>query len=190
MCTTEYSLLYIITVRTMEIAEIAPIRVTQIESTIDGKGKYPAENALDKDLATHSLIPTENGISWLELKFDDTYLIHKVVIYFRFFTGWYHPDDRCAKNQTTFEACVNENRDINVSVYKSDVFEKSCVYPDITSELTQSDQIYSWLCMAEGDTVKIKKSTETNMELFEVAVTSTRKIAFIIGLICKQVMFK
>ena len=132
-------------------------------------------HAIDKDLSTLAIaMPNYNGISWLKLQSDKTYFIHKVVIYYRFYTDWYDNSWWCAQSVANFRACVDDDNNADVSVYQGEVQQKSCGTLQLTYELEQSDQIYTLLCNAEGDTVKLSKSTG-RISVFEVAITGKGK---------------
>ena len=102
---------------------------------------------------------TENGAGWLKLEFDGVKLIHKVVIYYRFYTNWDDSGNWCALSESNFKECVDKDNNVDVSVYKGEVKQRSCGTLQLTYGLEQSDQIYTLLCDAEGDTVKLSKST-------------------------------
>ena len=131
-----------------------------------------AELAVDKDLSTNSATYTDNGTGWLKLEFSKTYFIHKVVIYWRFFTNWYHSGDNCRQSETRFKTCVDDANHVDVSVYQGEVKQKSCGTLQLTYGLEQSDQIYTLLCNTEGNIVKLDGGTE-RLTVAEVAVTST-----------------
>ena len=122
------------------------------------KDNKNAELAVDKDLSTSSASFTDDGAGWINLKFDKTYFIHKVVIYLRFFTHWYHSGN-CQQSKANFRACVDNTNNVDVSVYQGDVKQKSCGTLELTYGLVQSDQIYTLLCNTEGDSVKLSKNT-------------------------------
>ena len=157
-------------VRQDEIAELTPIRVTQGDTRSNSLGPRVAEYAVDKHLSTHSETNTNNGAGWLKLEFDKTYFIHKVVIYYRFYTDWYDAERFwCARSVANFRACIDEENNVDVSAYQGDTKHKSCGTLQLTSGLEQSDQIYTLLCNTEGDTVKLSKTTG-RIAVFEVAI--------------------
>ena len=104
---------------------------------------YAAYNAVDKDLSTVAKTYTDDGAGWINVKFDKTYFIHKVVFYFIFYTNWFHPKDGCVSSKPNFRYCVYQNigRDLEVSVYQGEVKQKSCGILEQTTGLEQSDQI-------------------------------------------------
>ena len=157
--------------RKEQIAEIAPTSVTQGKV----RNNKNAELAVDKDLSTSSASFTDDGAGWLKLEFDKTYFIHKVVIYWRFFTNWYNPDKWCAQSEANFRSCVDDANNVDVSVYQRDVKQKSCGTLQLTYGLKQSDQIYTLLCITEGDTVKFSKNSGKINGVAEVVVTTTGK---------------
>ena len=120
--------------------------------------------------ATH----TDNGAGWLTLEFDKAYFIHKVVVYYWFYTGWYDPNNWCTHSEANFRRCVDNHNNVDVSVYQGDIKQKSCGTLQLTYGLEQSDQIYTLLCNTEGDTVKLSKDTG-DIAVCEVVVTSTSR---------------
>ena len=108
------------------------------------------------------------------MKFDKTYFIHKIVIYYKFFNHWYHPQDSCVQRVDTFKECVDNDNNVDVSVYQEMVKQKSCGSLQLTYELEQSEQIYTLLCMSQGDTVKLSKN-HGDIVVFEAAITSKCK---------------
>ena len=162
--------------RSKLIAEITPKSASQ-GKTRDNDGHYwccSAAYAIDRDLSTMSATDTDNGAGWLKLDFEKIHYIHKIVIYYRFFTNPYTPNDYCVHDQARFRSCVDDQNNVDVSVYQGEVKQKSCGTLQLTYGLEQSDQIYTLLCNTEGDTVKLSKSTGY-IVVFEVAVTSMGK---------------
>ena len=141
----------------------------------DNAAKY----AIDKDLSTRAATETDDGAGWLNLEFDKTYFIHKVVIYYWFYTNWYNPNNWCVKNEANFKICVDGDNNVDVSVYQGEVLQKSCGTLQLTYGLEQSDQIYTLLCNTEGDTVKLSKESGT-IVVFEVAITGKRTVKLFI----------
>ena len=117
---------------------------------------------------------TDDGTGWIKLEFDKTYFIHKVVIYYRFYTNWYDPSGYCQQTLANFKSCVNNDGNFDVSVYKVEEKQKSCGALKLTNGLEQSDQIYTLLCNTEGDTLKLTKDSGV-IVVCEVAVTTTGK---------------
>ena len=161
--------------RDKEIAEIAPTSVTQGKTLDNNEDCCAAARAIDKDLSTGAATDTDDGAGWIKLEFGKTYVIHKVVIYSFFYTNMYHPDSWCVQSVANFKECVDLTNNVDVSVYMGDVKQKSCGILQLTYGLEQSDQIYTLVCNAEGDTVKLSKSTGI-IGVFEVAVTSTSTV--------------
>ena len=163
--------------RSKLITEITPRNASQGGTYNNGGYDYccSAAYAIDRDLSTMSATHTDNGAGWLKLDFNKIYYIHKIVIYYRFFTNSYTPNDYCVvHDQTTFRSCVNNENNVDVSVYQGDIKQKSCGTLRLTYGLEQSDQIYTLLCNTEGDKVKLSKDTG-NIVVSEVVVTSTGK---------------
>ena len=161
--------------RDKEIAEIAPTSVTQGRTLSNNKVKFAATHAIDKDLLTRAATHSDDGAGWIKLEFDKTYFIHKVVIYYRFYTNWYNPSHSwCVQGEANFKSCVDDANNVDVSVYKGDVKQKSCGTLQLTYGLKQSDQIYTLLCNAEGDSVQLSKASG-NIVVFEVVTIARGK---------------
>ena len=135
---------------------------------------FAALHAVDKDLSTQAATETDNGAGWIKLEFDKTNFIHKIVMYFRFYSNWYNPVEQCGQSEANFKECVDTSNNVDVSVYQGDVEQLSCGTLQLTYGLEQSDQIYTLICNTEGDTVKLSKSTG-HLALFEIVVTNTGK---------------
>ena len=155
-----------------EIAEITPTSVTQGKTKNNDEGCCAAAHAIDKDLSTPAVTQTDNEAGWIKLEFDKTYFFNKVVIFQRFFTDWFLPSehDICVQREQNFRSCVDSDNHVDVSVYQGDVFKKSCGTLQMTYGLEQSDQIYTLICNADGDTVKLSRNYG-DIVVFEVAVT-------------------
>ena len=138
----------------------------------DEEGRAAA-NAVDKDLSTHAVTATENGAGWLELEFDKTYFIKKVVMYYRFLTNWFSRGGTCSVGERAFKQCVDYENNVHVSVYQGNTKQKSCGIFRFTYGLKQSDQIYTMPCNTEGDTVKLSKSYGLLVVFELVVITST-----------------
>ena len=150
-----------------ELREITPTSVTQGKT----RGNLVATHAVDKDLSTVAGTGTANGAGWLKLEFDKSYFIHKVVIYSRFYTNWYNPNQFCVKSVNNFKNCVDRENNVDVSVYQGEVQQKSCGTLELTYGLEQADQIYTLICNTKGNTVKLSK-TSGWIVVYEIAVTS------------------
>ena len=135
--------------------EITPARVT-LGRMVDDDA---AERAIDFDLSTPAGTHTDNGAGWLKLQFDKTYLIEKIIVYYTFYTDWFNPSFFCAESEKNFKSCVDNDNNVDVSVYQGEVKQKSCGTLQLTYGLEQSDQIYTLICNTKGDTVKLSKST-------------------------------
>ena len=115
----------------------------------------------------------------MKIKFDKTYFINKVVIYYIFYTNWYDPNSNwCAKSEYNFKDCVINDNNVDVSVYQGDTKQKSCGTLQLKDGLKQSDQIYTLICKTKGDNVFLSKEAGAGLNLItvaEVAVTTTGK---------------
>ena len=152
-----------------KIAEITPIRVTQGSTYRNDEQCCAAAHATDKDLSTIAATETNNGAGWLKLEFDKTYFVNKVIIYYRFYTNWYDNSISCVESIDMFKICADKDTNVDVSVYQGDVKQKACGTLQLTYGLEQSDQIYTLICNAKGDTLKLSKNTG-NLAVYEVVV--------------------
>ena len=158
--------------RNKEIAEITPTSVTQGKTWQGDEECCKVAHAIDGDLSTGAATQPKNGAGWIKLQFGRTHFIHKMIIYRAFYIDWYKPNDWCAENESNFRACVDNENNVDVSVYRGGVKQKSCGTLQLTYGLKQSDQIYTLLCNSGGDTVQLSKSTGI-IAVFEVAITSS-----------------
>ena len=149
--------------------------MTQGRTLNNNEAEYTALHAIDNDLSTVANTETENGAGWLKLQFDGKYLIHKVIIYYIFYTNWFTPSDWCVQSEPNYKSCVDNHNNVDVSVYKEGVKQKLCGTLQLNYGLEQSDQIYTLICNAKGDTVKLSKNTG-HLVVAEVAVISPGKI--------------
>ena len=97
-----------------------------------------------------------------------------MIIYYWFYTDWIDTalNFICYRSEAEFKRCVDNDNNVDVSVYQGDVKQKSCGTLQLTYGLKQSDQIYRLICNAEGDTVKFSKSTKGVIAVFEVVFAS------------------
>ena len=158
--------------REREISEITPTSVTQGKTYENNEECCAAAHAIDGDLSTGATTSSEDGTRWIKLEFDKTYFINKVVIYYRFYNNWYTAV--CVNSVDDFKWCVDNDNNVDVTVHQGEEKQKSCGTLQLTYGLEQSDQIYTLLCNAEGDTVKLRKD-QGNIAVFEIAVTSKCK---------------
>ena len=154
--------------------EITPAKVTQGQTYLNDEVTWAAQNAVDKDLSTESSTVTADGAGWLKLELGPTKVIFKTVVYYRFYTNWYNPDPICVRNEEEFKTCVDNDSNVDVSVYQGEVQRKSCGTLQLTYGLEQSDQIYTLLCSIERDTVKLSKDTGY-IAVAEVVIIGTGK---------------
>ena len=147
-------------------------------SSLSAEGHDP-KLAIDRDLRLGTRIETVNGTAWLMLQFDEIHFIHKVVFYYRFYTNWVVLNEEawCTEEISNFKRCVDQNSDIDVSVYQGDVKQKSCGTLQLTYALEQSDQIYTLGCNVKGDSVEFIKTTEAAIMAFEIVVTGRGNLA-------------
>ena len=162
--------------REQERDEIATTSATQSSTYNNDEDCCGAHNAIDKDLSTGALTQADSGAGWLKIELGKTYFIHETVIYWMFFTNWYDPSRWCTQSEANFRACVDKHSNVlDVSVYQGEVHQKSCGILQLTYGLEQPDQIYTMLCNAEGDAVKLSRD-QGEMLLFEVVFIGTSTI--------------
>ena len=119
-----------------------------------------AAYAIDKDLSTRSNARVLDGEVWLKIELGSTTYIHRIVIYYIFYTDWFHPSSWFAESEDNFKKTIRGTNKVDVSVYQGDVKERFCGKLQLTEALDQSDQIYTIVCNAEGDTVKFSKKND------------------------------
>ena len=156
------------------MAEITPVSVTQQKTkTYNGdETAFQAAHAVDKDLSTFSGAEPVDGEVWLKLEFGRTYFIHTITIYHRFYTNWYDPANWCVKSYSNYQACKDAFNNVDIAVYQGDEKQADCGTLQMTYGLEQEDQIYTFTCSAEGDTVLLSK-TSGNIAVYEIVVTTS-----------------
>ena len=160
--------------RNKEIAEITPTSAAQ-GKTYGNEECCAAAHVIDRDLYTAAVTLTDNGAGWLKLQFDRTHFINKIIIYHMFYTNWYDSSNGCVQSESDFKACVDNDNNVDVSVYQGEVKQKSCGTLQLTYGLEQSDQIYTLVCNIDGETVKLSKNTGL-IAVFELVVIGTGKL--------------
>ena len=127
--------------------------------------------AIDKDLSTFTATNTIDGYGLLKIEYGRSYFFRKIIIYYIFFNNWFDPGLWCAQSAANFKACVDKHSDVDVSVYQGDVKQKSCGTFSPTYALDQSDQIYTLICYAVGDSLRFSKTSLDNLVVAEVVVS-------------------
>ena len=144
--------------------------MTQGKTYFDNEETWAAAYAVDKDFSTQAVTETYDGKGWLKLGFDKTFFIEKIILHNMFYNDWYDPSYECMQTKIQFTSCVDSDTNVDVSVYRGEVKQKSCGALQLNYGLEQSDQIYTLICNTEGDSVKLSKSTG-NLKVFEVILT-------------------
>ena len=103
-----------------------------------------------------------------------------------FVTNWYDPNTWCSKNEARLTTCADNHSNVDVSVYQGEIQQKSCGTLQLTNGLEQSDQIYTLLCMAEGDTVKLSKNSGV-IEVCELVVVASGKFPLNEVKVCRKI---
>ena len=134
--------------RTRSIAEITPKTVIQKETYVNDDKRFGALNTVDNDLSTQAVTPATGSVeTWLKLGFDETKFIHKVLIYYGFFTNWFDPSSwSCALSVDSFKHCVDNDNNVDVSVYQGELKQRSCGTLQLTYGLDRNSQIRSTHC--------------------------------------------
>ena len=152
-------------------SELKPKRATLGRAFQNNWEHNAAIHSIDRDLSTAAVTHTDDGAGWLKLEFDRSYQIHKVVIYYRFFNDWFD-SGACTDTSQSFKACLDNDNDVDVTVYQRELKQESCGTLLLTYGLEQKDQIYTLICNTEGDTVKLSKDTGI-IGVFEITVMGT-----------------
>ena len=152
------------------MAEITPVSVTQQKTLNGAENAYKAAHAVDKDLSTRSVAEPVDGEVWLKLEFGRTYFIHSITIYQIFYTNWYDAASWCVKSDSNYRACKDVYTNVDIAVYQGDEKQADCGTLQMTYGLEQEDQIYTFTCNTEGDTVLLSKTSD-RIVVFEIVVT-------------------
>ena len=162
-----------ISVLRQERTEILPTKVTQSKTNGNDEDCCGAANAVDKDLSTRASTRTDSyGEAWLKLEFDKSHIIDRIVIYYMFYTNWFSFGFDKAK----YIEWIDNRSNVDVSVYQGEVKQKSCGTLQLTYGLEQEDQIYTFNCNTEGDTVKLSKF-EDRIVVYEIVVLALAGIS-------------
>ena len=138
---------------------------------------FGPDNAVDKDLSTMAVSTVANGAVWMKIEFRKVYFFYRIIIYYRFYTNWYNPSDNCVQSVDNFKSCVDNDNNVDVSVYQGEVKQKSCGTLQLTYGLDQSDQIYTLTCNTKGDNIKLSKTTG-NIAVFEIVIAGPGKNSY------------
>ena len=91
--------------------------MTQGKLFDDDEKLWAVEHAIDNDLSTVAATETGDGLGWIKLQFDEKHLIHKMILYLRFYTNWYEASTGCILNVEDFKRCADLDNNVDVSVY-------------------------------------------------------------------------
>ena len=154
------------------MGEIIPTKATN-GKTFNDNTRKAASSAVDKDLETDATLEaTTDEEAWMKLEFDREYLIDRVIVYNRFYNNWFRNTVNCVQSLENYKGCVDHLKDVEVSVYQGDVKQKSCGTLRPNYGLEQTDQIYTLICNAKGDAVKLSKNSG-RFPVWEVVVTKS-----------------
>ena len=94
-----------------------------------------------------------------------SYSIHSVKIYGGWVEGWAWfdfedaLDPRCWQSLYNFKTCNSKENNVDISVYKEGVQQKSCGTLVKSDSGDRADQIYTFPCgLTEGDSIKLSKA--------------------------------
>ena len=144
-----------------------PVSISQKKGSKEEKEK--AAFAVDKDLTTGVVLE-----GWLRLEFDRVYLIDTIIVYQLFYTDWFEPKDLCMMTVDMYRECLDSKSDVDIAVYKRNSIgkeEEGCGTLEVTYGLKQEEQIYSFWCGKEGDTVVLTKG-DGAISFYEIVVTT------------------
>ena len=144
------------------------MKVTNGKTLNDNEEQNSASHLVDKNLKTRAAVEATDGEAWMKLEFDRVNFIQRVVIYNRFYRNWF-TDGLCGQTIEKFKSCIDDQKNVDVSVYQRDVKQKYCGTLQPTYGLEQSDQIYTLICNAKGDILKLTKLSG-KFHIWEVVV--------------------
>ena len=146
--------------------ELSPLKVTNSKDSYN-----EATLATDRNLKTQSVAKPVNGEVWFKVEYGKSHFIHKIVIYQVFWSDFYDNTNWCVMSLNNYASCKNVHRNVDVSVYLGEEHQKSCGTLQLTNELKQADQIYTFFCDVEGDSIRLSKKSE-QISIYEIVVTS------------------
>ena len=73
------------------------------------------------------------------------------------------------KNESTYQACKDGQTNVDVAVYQGHELQMTCGTLNMTYGLEQADQIYTFICSTNGDTVLLSKSSG-KIVVYEIVV--------------------
>ena len=151
-----------------------PTKATQGSTYDDNEGCCAAAHAIDKNLASSALTKRAET-NWIKIEFGKIQIVHKVIIYYRFYNNWFFQEGYCSQSIDIYRSCIDNHKNVDVSVYQGGLQQKSCGTLQLTYGLEQSDQIYTLICNVAGDSVKLSKTTTGNIVVSEVVLIGTGK---------------
>ena len=146
--------------------------MTQGNTLYNNEESYGAQHSIDRDFSTAAVAITDSEASWLKLHFDQPYTIQKIIIYYVFYTDWYNSNDWCVKSEANFRSCVDNDSNVDVSVYQEEVKKGSCGILQLTYGLEKADQIYTLICNTNGTIVKLTTLNAVNIAIYELVILS------------------
>ena len=76
------------------------------------------------------------------------------------------------QSESNYQECKVNHNNVDIAVYQGDELQATCGTLQLTYALDQADQIYTFTCDTDGDTVLLSK-TSAHISVYEIVVTST-----------------
>ena len=133
---------------------------------------FTPSNIIDRDLGTEAAAKAANGLLWIKLEFGSIRYITHITYYNFFFTDWFFPSDPCMGSLSRYYGCLADNSNIIIEIKSSGKLIQTCGTVELTNGPNQSDQIYSFKCIAYGDEVLVRKNGTSTIFLSEMVVDS------------------
>ena len=74
-----------------------PTKATQGSTYDDNEGCCAAAHAIDKSLASSALTKRAET-NWIKIEFGKIQIVHKVIIYYRFYNNWFFQEGYCSQS--------------------------------------------------------------------------------------------
>ena len=139
--------------------------------------------ATDKDLSSLAVAAPVNKETWIKLEFKESKFFNQIIIYRYFYTNWYDAKKTdCWADKSKFRTCQDADSEVEIEVYLGDTLQGGCGTLDLTYQLEQENQIYTFTCWLEGDMVKLSRNASNlgNIAVAEIVVTAYPQCKIII----------
>ena len=151
--------------------EIVPTKVTRYPESTDGN---VAGNSVDKDMLTVSVSESGDGEGWLKLEFDKAYLLDQVIVYSNFYSNWYGSvNDTCQNTVAGYQSCKELTTGVTIHILDGDGEQIGyCGTLEMAQGLQREDQIYRFVCNAEGAGIRLYFEGSGRLAINEIVVTA------------------